>query len=69
MSLTEHPPITNCGFGYILFTVVVSLVGLIVFLVVAKKYTYRVRDEKPYNQSQVEEIFSRYLERPIHRYN
>ena len=65
-SMSLNPPITNCGFGYLLFTFTVALVGLIVFLIVAKKYTYRVRDDRPYNQSQVEEIVSRYLERPIH---
>ena len=57
-SMRENPPITNCGFGYILLTFAVSLVGRIVFMIVVKKYTYRVRDEEPYNQSQVEEIVS-----------
>ena len=61
-NMRANPPITNCGFGYFLFTFVVAFIGLILFVVVAKKYTYRVRDNKPYNQSQVEEIVSRYLE-------
>ena len=67
-SMSLNPPITNCGFGYLLFTFTVAFTGLILFVVVAKKYTYRVRDDRPYNQSQVEEIVSRYLERPIHDY-
>ena len=61
-SMRENLPITNCGFWYMLLTLTVSLVGLVVFVIVAKKYRYRVRDEKPYNQSQIEEIVSRYLE-------
>ena len=68
-SMRENPPITNCGFGYLVFTLAVAFVGLIIFVIVAKKYTYRVRDDKPYNQSQVEEIYSRYLERPISSHN
>ena len=61
-SMRENPPITNCGFGYKLLTSAVSFVGLIVFVIVAKKYAYRVRDGKRYNQNQVEEIVSRNLE-------
>ena len=64
-SMSLNPPITNCGFGYLLFTFTVALVGLILFLIVAKKYAYRVRDDRLYDQSQVEEIVSCYLERPI----
>ena len=65
-SMSLNPPITNCGFGYLLFTFTIALTSFILFPIVAKKYTYRVRDDKPYDQSQVEEIVSRYLERPTH---
>ena len=64
-SMRANPPLTNCGFAYLLFTFAVAFVGLVLFLIAAKKYTYRVRDDKPYDQSQVEEIVSRYLERPV----
>ena len=66
IAMRRNPPITNCGFGYLLFTFMAALIGLVLFAVVAKKYTYRERDDKPYDQSQVEEIFSRNLERPVH---
>ena len=66
-SMRANPPLTNCGFAYLLFTFAVAFVGLVLFLIAAKKYTYRVRDDKPYDQSQVEEIVSRYLERPADR--
>ena len=51
--------VTNCGFGYFLFTCVAALVGLILFSVVAKRYKNRERDDRPYDQSQIEEIFYR----------
>ena len=35
----------------------VALVGLAVFSVVVKRYKYRERDDRPYDQSIVEEIF------------
>ena len=43
--MLEHPPVTNCGFVYLLLTCVSGLIGLILFSVAAKKYKYRRRDE------------------------
>ena len=57
--MREHPPVTNCCFVYFLFTFVVALVGVIVSSVVVKRYKYRERDDRPYDQSVVEEIFDR----------
>ena len=57
--MREHPPVINCGFSYLLFTLVVALIGLALFSVVAKRYKYRERDDRPYDQSMVEEIFYR----------
>ena len=51
--------VTNCGFGYLLFICVAALVGLVLFSVVAKKYKYRERDDRPYDWSAIEEIFYR----------
>ena len=58
-SIREHPPVTNCCFTYFLFTIVVALFGLVVFSIVVKQYKYRERDDRPYDQSVVEEIFHR----------
>ena len=58
-SRIEHQPVINCGFVYFLFTFVVALVGLAVFSVVVKRYKYCERDDRPYDQSIVEEIFER----------
>ena len=57
--IREHPPVTNCCFIYFLFTIVVALFGFIVFSIMAKRYKYRERDDRPYDQSVVEEIFHR----------
>ena len=62
--MLEHPPVTNCGFVYLLLTCVSGLIGLILFSVAAKKYKYRRRDEGMFCQHDVEEIYDRYLPKP-----
>ena len=59
--MLEHPPVTNCGFVYLLFTCVVGLIGLISFSVAAKKYKYRERNEGLFRQQNVEEVYERYI--------
>ena len=59
--MLENPPVTNCGFVYLLFTCVVGLIGLVLFSVASKKYKYRRRDEGMFCQHDVEEIYDRYL--------
>ena len=59
-SIKDHPPVTNCCFTYFLFTIMVALFGLVVFSIVIKQYKYRERDDRPYDQSVVEEIFHRH---------
>ena len=50
-----HPPVTNCGFKYLLFTIVVGLIGLLLFSVAVKKYKHRERDERMFQQQVVED--------------
>ncbi len=59
--MLENPPVTNCGFVYLLFTCVVGGIGFILLLIAAKKYKYRRRDEGMFSQHHVEEIYDRYL--------
>ena len=59
--LLENPPVTNCGFVYFLFTIVVGVIGLILFSIAAKKYKYRERDEGLFRQQDVEDVYERYL--------
>ena len=60
--MREHPPVTNCGFGYLLFTCVVALISLILLSVVARRYKYRERDDRPFDQRFAVDVYSRYLE-------
>ena len=47
--ILEHPPVTNCGFGFFLFILVVATIGFILFSVAAKHYKYRERDDRPFD--------------------
>ena len=60
--MLENPPVTNCGFVYLLFTCVIGLIGLILFSVAAKKYKYRKRDEGMFRQMDIEDVFEREIE-------
>ena len=53
--------VINCGFGYYLFTIVVASVGLVVFSIVVRRYSYRQRDERPYDQRFAEQYYERYI--------
>ena len=55
----SNPRAVNCDFGYLLIICGLALVGLILFLPVAKRYQYRERDDPPFNQAIVEEVFAR----------
>ena len=55
----SDPRTVNCDFGYFMITCGLALIGLILFSVVAKRYQYRERDDPPYNQAIVEEVFAR----------
>ena len=59
--MTEHPPVTNCGFVYLMLTSITGLIGLILYILAAKWYKYRTRDEGMFCQYEVEEIFDRYI--------
>ena len=55
----SSPRAMNCGFGYFLITCGLALIGIILFSAVAKRYQYRERDDPPYDQAVVEEVFAR----------
>ena len=63
--LSKNPPVTNCAFGYYLFTITVAVVGLILFSVVVKRYRYRQRDERPYDQRFAEQYYQRCISERI----
>ena len=53
--------ITNCGFGYYLFTIVVASIGLVVLSIVVRSYKYRERDERPYDTRFAEHYYENYI--------
>ena len=53
--------VTNCGFGYYLFTIVVASIGLLVFSIVVRRYSYRQRDERPFDTRFAEQYYERYI--------
>ena len=59
--MREHPPVTSCGFGYLLFTCVVGLIGLVLLSVVARRYKYRERDDRPFDQRFAVDVYGRYI--------
>ena len=60
--MKEHPPVTNCGFGYFLSISVVVTIGLILFLVVAKRYKYRERDDRPFDYTYADDYYDREIQ-------
>ena len=60
--LKEHPPVTSCGFGYLLFICVFALIGFILFSIAAKRYKHRVRDDRPFDHRFAIDVFSRTIE-------
>ena len=59
--MIENPPVVNCGFAYLVLTCIIGLIGLFFFLVAAKRYKYRERNEGMFCQHDVEEIYERYI--------
>ena len=53
--------VINCGFGYYLFTIVVASIGLLVFSIVVRRYSYRQRDERPFDTRFAEQYYERYI--------
>lgn len=56
---TIRPNALNCGFGYFVIIIVLAFIGLVFFLAVVKRYQYRERDDPPYDQMAVEEVYAR----------
>ena len=55
---THLPPVTNCGFGYLLLTCTIGFFSLVLFTVAVRRYKYRERDDPPYNQIVVESVWA-----------
>ena len=53
------PKALNCGFGYFVMVIMLAFIGLVCFLTVVKQYQYRERDDPPFDQMAVEEVYAR----------
>ena len=63
----KNPSQLNCGFGYLIIACSLALIGLLMFSIVAKRYQYRERDDPPYDQMAVEEVFARNISQNIYQ--
>jgi peptide/histidine transporter 3/4 len=62
--MKEDPPVTNCGFGYFLSVCVAAAIGLFLYLIVAKKYKFRERDDyMPFHYGYAEVFYDREIRR------
>ena len=59
--MREQPYFISCITDYLLFTCVVALIGLALFSLMAKRYKLRERDDRPYDQRFVIDVYDRYL--------
>ena len=57
----HHPSRAGCLFGYFLFLCLVAIIGMILFLVAARCYKYREREDRPYDHRFVIDFYARYL--------
>ena len=55
----QYLPHTGCLFGYFLYICVISFIGLVMFTVAAKCYRYREREDRPYDQRFVIDVYNR----------
>ena len=63
----DHRGIFDCGFSYYLSNSVLSVIGLVVFVMAARWYRNRERDDPPYSHQYAEDYYSRYASRPTTR--
>ena len=63
----DQQGIFDCGFYYYLSNSVLGVIGLVVFLMAARRYRNRERDDPPYTHQYAEDYYSRYASRPTTR--
>ncbi|ORU94679.1 MAG: hypothetical protein A6F71_09460 [Cycloclasticus sp. symbiont of Poecilosclerida sp. M] len=63
----DHRGIFDCGFYYYLSNSVLGVIGLVVFLMAARWYRNRERDDPPYKHQYAEDYYSHYASRPTTR--
>ena len=56
-----YPPHIGCVFGYFIVICTIALIGVVLYLIAAKRYVNRERDDRPYDQRYVIDVYDRYL--------
>ena len=59
----------GCLFGYILLICVIGTIGFVLFLFASRWYKCRVRQDRPYDQRFVVEVYERYLDQADNTYS
>ena len=62
-----YPRAISCGFSYLLGMSVIGMIGFTMFIVAAKRYKYRKREDENFNQMIVEEVYMRYINQNTER--
>ena len=57
----DYPPHTGCAFGYFIVICTIALIGVVLYLIAAQRYVNRERDDRPYDQRYVIDVYDRYL--------
>ena len=57
----DYPPHIGCVFGYFIVICTIALIGVVLYLIAAKRYVNRERDDRPYDQRYVIDVYDRYL--------
>ena len=57
----ELPSVISCGSVYLFLILMTGLLGFALFIISAKRYNYRERDDINFYQRDIEEIYTRYL--------
>ena len=58
----------GCLFGYLLICVI-GTIGFVLFLFASRWYKYRVRQDRPYDQRFVVDVYERYLDQADNTYS
>ena len=59
----------GCLFGYLLLICVIGTIGFVLFLFASRWYKCRVRQDRPYDQRFVVEVYERYLDQADNTYS
>ena len=60
----DLPSVLSCCSVYLSYILLTGLLGFVLFILAIKKYKYRERDDIPFHQKDIEEVYTHYLQVP-----